>query len=139
MGQTEGAGGARPDPNGRGGRPRKAACAPSAQPKREGGLPQSQREKDGERESAKKRAHLAHVMHGQGDPRSHTTSTQRGPPKQCVTQAHGMQGGGEGNGAGPQPEGEEGPPPEQPCMPFVRGLNKEIEGHPQNLLRTLSP
>ena len=40
------------------------------------------------------------------------------------------------NGAGSQPEGEGGPPPEQARTPFVRGLNQEMGGHPQDLLRT---
>ena len=44
--------------------------------------------------------------------------------------------GGEGNGAGPQLEGEGEPPPEQPRTPFVRGLKQEMGGHPQDLLRT---
>ena len=39
-------------------------------------------------------------------------------------------------GAGTQPEGEGGPPPEQPRTPFMRGLNQEMGGHPQYLLRT---
>ena len=55
-----------------------------------------------------------------------------------MPQAHGVQGGGEGNGAGPQPEGEGGPPPKQPCTPFVRGLNQEMGGHLQDLLSITS-
>ena len=82
-------------------------CALSAHgmPEQERGIPQSQREDDGEGVSPEQRAHLVHGMHGQGDPSPRTTSTQRGPPEQRVPQAHGVQGGGEGNGAGPQPEG----------------------------------
>ena len=67
-------------------------------PEQEGGIPQSQREDDGERASPEQREHLAHGMHGQGDPSPRTTSTQRGPPKQRVPQAHVMQGGGGGMG-----------------------------------------
>ena len=108
-------------------------------PKKEGGLPQSQREDDGEGAPPEQRAHLAHGMHGHGYPSPRTTSTQRGLPKQHAPKAHGVQGGREGNGAGPQPEGEGGPPPEHPRTPFVRGLNQEMGGHPQDLLRTTPP
>ena len=99
-------------------------------PEQERGIPQSKREEDGVGASLEKRAHLAHVMHRQGDSRTRTTSTQRVPPEQCEPQAHCMQRGGGGNGAGHHQEGEGGPPPEQPHTPFMLGLNQEMEGHP---------
>ena len=38
--------------------------------------------------------------------------------------------------ARPQPEGEGGLPPKQPRMTFVRSLNQEMGGNPQDLRRT---
>ena len=46
-----------------------------------------------------------------------------------------MQRGGGEIGAGPQPEGEGGPPTKKPRTPFVRGLNQEMGGNPQDLMR----
>ena len=100
-------------------------------PELEGGLPQSQREDDGVGASPEQRAHEAHCMHGQGEPSSRTTRTQKGPPEQRAPQANGVQGGGEENAEGPQPEGEGGPPPKQPRTPFMRALNQEMGGNPK--------
>ena len=79
---------------------RQHALSAHGMPEKEGGLPQSQGEDDGEGASPKQHAHLAHGMHGQGDPSPRTTSTQRGPPEQRGPQGQGVQGGG-GDGAGP--------------------------------------
>ena len=43
--------------------------------------------------------------------------------------------GGLGIGQDPSQKGG-GAPPELPRMPFVRGLNQEMGGNPQDLLRT---
>ena len=47
-----------------------------------------------------------------------------------------MQRGGDEIWAGPHPEGEGGAPPEQPRRPFVRDMNQEMGGKPQDLRRT---
>ena len=78
--------------------PRQSALLEHGMPEREGGIPQSRRAEDEDGASPEQPALLAHGMHGKGDPRLHTTRTQRGPPEQRVPQAHGMQEGGGGMG-----------------------------------------
>ena len=76
-------------------------------PEREEGIPRRQEEE--EREPPEKRALSAHGMHGQGVPR--TKPTPRGDPLSSVRPQRTACREGE-YGAGTQPKGEGGAPPE---------------------------
>ena len=96
---------------------RQRALPVHGMPEREGGISRSQRAEEEEGESPEQRALPAHDMHARGGTLL-PTNNQRGPPEQHAPQAHGVQRGGGGIGAGPQPEGEGGAPPDQPRTPL---------------------
>ena len=114
---------------------RQRALPAHGMPGLEGGILRSQREAEEEGAPPEQRALPAHGMHGRGGPLI-PTNNQRDPPEQRAPQAHGVQIRGGEIGAGTQPEGEGGTPPEKARTPVVRGLNQEMGGNSQDLRGT---
>ena len=77
-----------------------------------------------------KRAITAHGMQGRGGGAKSRGSHQGTPQAACAPSARHA---GTGGGGTLQPEGEGGKPPEQACMPFMRGLIQEMKGNTQDL------